>query len=381
MIQLRAFLASLAFISLGLPDGLLGVAWPSIRGTFGLRLDAVGALLISTTLGYVASSFSSGHVARLLNVGSLVGASCALTGLALLGYSITTSWLLLIVLGAALGIGAGAVDAVLNTYAATRHGHGMLNWLHACYGIGAASGPLLMTAILARDLPWQRGYLLVGSGQLLLAGSFLATSRWWMSPVGSDERHVHAPIASTLRVRSARLGILVFLLYAGVEASMGLWTYTLLVEARGLAPATAGWIVSLFWGGLTAGRLVAAGVAGRLPAHRLLPLCLGLVLTGTLLLWVEGGVVLSAIAVGLAGVACGPIFPTLIATTPARVGAAHAGNVVGFQVAAAAAGMAVLPALVGALAAATTLSVIATTFVVFAAALCAGFGWLQSRPT
>ena len=381
MIQLRAFLASLAFISLGLPDGLLGVAWPSIRGTFGLGLDAVGALLISTTLGYVASSFSSGHVARLLNVGSLVGASCALTGLALLGYSTTTSWLLLIGFGAALGIGAGAVDAVLNTYAATRHGHGMLNWLHACYGIGAASGPLLMTAILARDLPWQRGYLAVAVGQLLLAGSFFVTSRWWISPLGSDDRHAHAPIASTLRVRSAQLGILVFLLYAGVEASMGLWTYTLLVEARGLAPATAGWIVSLFWGGLTAGRLVAAGVAGRLPPDRLLPLCLGLVLTGTLLLWLEGGVVLSAIAVGLAGLACGPIFPTLIASTPARVGAAHAGNVVGFQVAAAAAGMAALPAFVGALAAATTLSVIAATFVVLAAALCAGFVWLQSRPT
>jgi fucose permease len=385
MFPFRAILASLAFISLGLPDGLLGVAWPSIRGTFGLRLDAVGALLISTTAGYVASSFSSGHAARFLNVGTLVGASCALTGLALLGYASTTSWLLLIALGACLGTGAGAVDAVLNTYAATRHGHGMLNWLHACYGIGAASGPLLMTAVLARDLPWQRGYLLVGLGQLVLAGAFLATSRSWISSGGSGHEGAHAPITSTLRVRGAQLGVFVFLLYAGVEASMGLWTYTLLVESRSVPRGTAGWIVSLFWGGLTAGRLVAAGVAGRVPAHHLVPLCLTLVLFGTLLLWTDGGVVLSAAGVALAGIACGPIFPTLIATTPARVGRDHAGNAVGFQVAAAAAGMAFLPALVGALAAAMPLSVIATTFVLFAAGLCAGYAWLQSesgaRPT
>jgi fucose permease len=242
-----------------------------------------------------------------------------------------------------------------------------------------------MTAVLARDLPWQRGYLLVGLGQLVLAGAFLATSRSWMSSGSSSHEHAHAPITSTLRVRGAQLGILVFLLYAGVEASMGLWTYTLLVESRGLPPGTAGWIVSLFWGGLTAGRLVAAGVSGRLPAHRLVPLCLALVLTGTLLLWFDGGALLSAVGVALAGIACGPIFPTLIATTPARVGRGHAGNAVGFQVAAAAAGMAFLPALVGALAAATTLSVIATTFVLFAVALCAGYAWLQSegetRPT
>lgn len=385
MFQLQGILASLAFISLGLPDGLLGVAWPSIRGSFGLRLDAVGALLISTTAGYVASSFSSGYAVRFLNVGSLVGASCALTGLALLGYAGTTSWLVLIGLGACLGIGAGAVDAVLNAYAATRHGHGMLNWLHACYGIGAASGPLLMTSLLARELPWQRGYLLVGAGQLVLAGAFLATGRSWMSAGSSGDEPAHAPITSTLGVRGAQLGILVFVLYAGVEASMGLWTYTLLVESRGLPPGTAGWIVSLFWGGLTVGRLAAAGVAGRLPAHRLVPLCLALVLIGTLLLWVDGGVWVTAAAVALAGTACGPIFPTLIATTPARVGPAHAGNAVGFQVGAAAGGMAFLPALVGSLAAATSLSVIAATFVVFAVALCAGYAWLQSeseeRPT
>jgi fucose permease len=376
---LRGVLASLAFVSLGLPDGLLGVAWPSIRASFGLDVDAVGALLIATTAGYVSSSFSSGRISRLLNAGMLVGASCALTGLALLGYATVTSWPLLVGLGVCLGLGAGAVDAVLNTYAATRHGHGMLNWLHACYGIGAAAGPLLMTAILARALPWQRGYWVVGLGQVALAVAFLLTMHWWTRTGGDAAHRTSAPITSTLQLRSAQVGILVFVLYAGVEASMGLWTYTLLVEARGFTVATAASIVSLFWGGLTGGRLLAAAVAGRLPAERLLPLCLVLVVSGTLLLWLGGtSGPLCAAAVALAGTACGPIFPTLIATTPARVGSAHADNAVGFQVAAAAAGMAVLPAGVGTLAAATSLSLIAVTFVIVAVALSAACGWLQS---
>jgi fucose permease len=376
MILLRASLASLAFVSLGLPDGLLGVAWPSIRRTFGLDLDAVGALLAATTIGYVSSSFTSGRLVRRFNVGLLVASSCALTGLALLGYATVPAWALLIALGGALGLGAGAVDASLNTYAATRHGHGMLNWLHACYGIGAAAGPFLMTAVLGRGLPWERGYLLVAIGQLLLAGAFVATLRWWPAPGPSGHDAEHASIGATLRVGSARLGVVVFFLYAGVEASMGLWTYTLLVEGRGVSAAGAAWAVTLFWGGLTAGRLLAAGAAGRVQAVTLLRGCIAGVIIGVMLVWLDRGFAATAFGVALAGTACGPVFPTLIATTPGRVGAGHAANAVGFQVGAAAAGLAVLPAAVGAVAAATTVPVIATLLVILAVLLAAAYGWL-----
>ena len=295
MVLLRGALASLAFVSLGLPDGLLGVAWPSMRRTFTLELDAVGALLVSTTIGYVASSFASGRVRRYLNVGQLVAASCALTGLALIGYATVSAWTALITLGLCLGLGAGAVDAALNTYAATRHGHGMLNWLHACYGIGAAAGPLLMTAILVRGLPWQRGYLVVAVGQLLLAAAFFSTQGWWSASSSTSAREEHASIAATLRLPPAQLGILVFVLYAGVEASIGLWTYTLMIEGRGMAAANAAWIASLFWGGLTAGRIVAAAVAGRVPPRLLLPLCLAAVLAGVMIAWAHPGFAASAL--------------------------------------------------------------------------------------
>jgi fucose permease len=147
-------LASLAFISLGLPDGLLGVAWPSIRGFFGLDIDAVGALLVATMAGYVASSFSSGRLLRRLNVGSVLALSCVLTAGSLLAYGTTSRWAVMIALGITLGAGGGAIDSGLNTYAATHHGARTLNWLHACYGIGAATGPLIMAAVLGMGLGW-----------------------------------------------------------------------------------------------------------------------------------------------------------------------------------------------------------------------------------
>jgi fucose permease len=151
-----------------------------------------------------------------------------------------------------------------------------------------------------------------------------------------------------------------------------------MVEGRGMAAASAATLVSLFWGGLTAGRLVAAAAGGRLPPRLLLPLCLAAVLTGVLLLWADLGLMSSALGVALAGLACGPVFPTLIATTPARVGATHAANAVGFQVGAAAAGIAALPAAVGAIAAAEGVTWIAPIFVVLALLLAAGYAWLQA---
>ena len=162
---------------------------------------------------------------------------------------------------------------------------------------------------------------------------------------------------------------------------MGLWTYTLMVEGRGMPAGQAAWIASLFWGGLTGGRIVAAAVAGRVPPRVLLPLCLATVLAGVVLVWADAGFTASALGVAAAGMACGPIFPTLIATTPQRVGAMHAANAVGFQVGAAAAGIALLPATVGAIAAGNGVTAIAPNFVVLAVLLVAGYAWLDAtRP-
>ena len=370
MTRLLVPLAGLAFISLGLPDGLLGVAWPSIRAFFGVPLDALGTLLVASTAGYVASSFSSGRLLRLMNLGSVLALSCVLTALGLLGYATASHWPVMIALGLLLGTGAGAIDSALNAYAATHYGARTLNWLHACYGIGAAAGPVLMTAVLRRGLPWQRGYAIVGIAQVALAGCFALTIRWWPATGGTGARSTGGGVATlgaTLTRPAARLGVAVFFVYSGVEASIGAWTYTLLTDGRAMSPVQAGSVVTVYWGSLTAGRLLAASAGGRIGVQRMLTVALWGLAAGTMLMWLNAGAVMTFAGIALAGCACGPVFPTLVATTPGRIGPEHAANAVGFQIASSALGLSLVPGLVGVVADRLGVETIATLLVVLAA--------------
>lgn len=376
-------LAAVAFISLGLPDGLLGVAWPSMRASFGVELDALGGLLAAATAGYVVSSFFSGRILQRINLGVVLAASCALTACGLLGFAWSGRWLPVLALAAVLGLGAGAIDAALNTHVATHYSARMLNWLHACFGIGAATGPLLMTAVLREGSTWRRGYVLVGLAQLGLAGCFALTRRSWPSagghPHGGAAPHT-AAMRATLRLPAAWLGMTVFVAYAGIEASIGAWTYTLLTEGRGVAAPAAGIMASLFWGGMTAGRLLAAAGGGLIAVPRLLRAALGAIVLATLMILAGGASALTGGGLLLAGLACGPIFPGLIATTPGRVGKSHAANTVGFQIAASAAGLSLVPGLVGVAAARHGMETIARLFVVLGLVLVAAHRLLEALP-
>lgn len=367
-------LSYVGFVSLGLPDGLLGVAWPSIRKQFGLELDALGQLLVATTAGYVAASFSSGRLLARMNLGALLAASCAATATSLLGYAFAPAWFVMIGFGLFAGLGAGAIDAALNTYVATNHSARTLNWLHACYGVGAASGPALMTAVLMRSDPWQRGYWIVAAGQIALALCFFSTRALWPS-VGS---HAHAATDAPARTASSRatlaqpaawLGMLSFFLYVGLEQSAGAWAYSFLTEVRGLSLAAAGTWVTIYWGGLTAGRVVFGLVANRFPLDQLVRGALVAIAAAAALVATDPFASASAIGLALLGFACGPIFPSLIAATPARLGAAHAANAVGFQIAASAFGQALIPWAVGGLAERHTLAVLGPVLLGFAVAL------------
>lgn len=378
--RLVAPLAALAFVSLGLPDGLLGVAWPSMRAFFGVELQELGVLLVATTAGYVVSSFSSGRLLRRMNLGTVLAASCLLTASGLLGYAKTSSWPIVLMLGVVLGLGAGAIDAALNTHVATHYGARMLNWLHACFGVGAASGPLIMTAVLQRGSPWQRGYVIVGLAQIALASCFALTFRAWPRSDGKTpaaERHDVATMRATLGVPAAWLGMVVFIAYAGVEASIGAWTYTLLTEGRHVGHVEAGLLASLYWGGITGGRLLAALAGGVVPVHRMLQAAICAVALGVALVWANMGAGFSAAGLVLAGIACGPIFPSLIATTPERVGRSHAANAVGFQIAASAVGLSVVPALVGVAAGRYGVETIARLFLGLAVVLLAMYQLLE----
>jgi MFS family permease len=200
---LLAGLAYLGFISLGLPDGLNGVAWPSIRAFFDLPLDALGALLVTFMLGYLLSSFSSGWLLARINVGALLALSCLATAVSLLGYALASHWWMMVTLGALAGLGAGAIDAGLNTFAATHFSARSVNWLHACYGLGTTSGPVIMTGVLMAERSWQWGYGIVGVGQLALAICFGLTYRRWTS---SDASARASEQVSTTQAAGGRAG-------------------------------------------------------------------------------------------------------------------------------------------------------------------------------
>jgi fucose permease len=366
-----ALLACIAFVGLGLPDGLLGVAWPSMRGTFGVPLDALGALLVSFTLGFVGSSFASGRVVARVGLGSVLALSCGATGLCLLGYAASGSWWIVVALGAVAGVGAGGVDTGINAYAAVRHGPRFLNVLHACWGIGAATGPAIMTAVLATHWPWTVGYVVVGVAQLVLALAFAATRGAWTTGAVGTPHAFHEPpsLRETLGLPSARLGILLFACYSGLELGVGAWGFTLLTEGRGLSPTLAGAWTSGYWASLTGGRVLGAFIVGRLGAPALLRGTAVLLAVGLGLVAASFSPASDLAGLALAGAAAGPIFPTLIARTPARLGARHAGNGVGFQIAAAALGQALWPSLLGVVASAHGLEWLARGLVALALAV------------
>lgn len=353
-------LAYLAFISLGLPDGLLGVAWPSVRASFDLPLDALGPLLVVSTAGYVASSFASGRILSRLNLGALLALSCLATAAALLGYAVAPRWAFMVAIAILAGLGAGAIDAGLNTYVATHHSPRTLNFLHASYGLGTAAGPAIMTAVLAAASPWQRGYALVGIGQLVLAACFAATFRLWPA---TDAGAASPPTATanrdTLRLPVAWVSMAAFFLYTGIEAAFGAWAYSLFHEARGVDMASAAFWVSAYWGGLMAGRLVFGVISAWAPLGTLIRGSVVGIAAGAALVWLSPTVEAGLFGLALAGFACGPVFPSLIASTPARVGEAHAANLVGFEISAAALGQSLLPALLGYAAEAAGLEIIA----------------------
>lgn len=381
---LLPLLAFLAFVSLGLPDGLLGVAWPSMRSSFGLPLDALGVLVAVSTAGYLTSSFLTGRILRLLPIGSMLALSTASAALALLGFSLAPEWPSILPLGFLAGLAGGAVDAGLNAYGAAHFSARILNWLHAFFGLGTTIGPLVVTAVLGAGLSWRWSYALVGSAQALLAITFFATRARWRqvaAPGGEGAASGRAARArDTLRRPVVWLGMAVFFVYTGVEVVVGAWSYSLLTAGRGVPETTAGLFVSLFWGSLMVGRVLFGVIADRVPLLPALRVCLTGTMLGAVLYWLDPTPPLSLVGLMAMGSFSAPVFASLIGLTPARVGAGHADNAIGFQVAAAGLGAAALTGLVGVVARAAGLESVGAAVVLSTVVLLVLFEALVRAP-
>lgn len=344
-----------AFISLGLPDALLGVAWPIIRGDFDLALDAAGIISIVVTVGTIASSLLSGKLIKRFGEGKITLISGLMTGLALLGNGLAPSYAWFIVLALPLGFGAGSVDTALNHYVALHFKAHHMNWLHSFWGLGATAGPVLMAAIMGNSGSWRGGYLTVAGIQLALAFIILISLPLWglhakthpLNAPSETETAPAGPKQNVLRRKGVPFALLIFLFYCAGEYAMGLWGASYLVETGKMTLENAARSVAIYYGGITAGRILSGFISFKLDNRSLIRLGIGIAFLGAVLLIFSKSALIATAAFMLIGLGFAPVFPGMVHETPKRFGAEAAQSIIGFQMTAAYVGIAVFPPLLG----------------------------------
>jgi fucose permease len=362
-------LAYLGFVSLGLPDAVLGIAWPSVRDVFLLPQSGLGLILVAFAAGFFVSGTMAGRLLQRLGVGMLLAVSTGLVTCALGLYAVAPAWPVFLTGAVLLGLGSGAIDAGLNAYAAGHFTPKHMNWLHAAYGLGAAVGPFIMTAMLGAGLSWRGGYLAIAALMIFMGVLFIATRAAWQGDVRLETFQGGATASSALRRPLVWLQLSIFFVYTGLEATAGQWAFALLSEARGMPPTAAGVWAGLFWASLFAGRVILGFGADRIGADRLARLGTFGALVGGLALALAP-LTFALPGLLLLGFSLAPIYPMLMSRTPERLGPDHALHAVGFQVSAAMVGVLALPSLGGFLADRFTLEATAVLVAVVAAVLC-----------
>ncbi|BDG05463.1 MFS transporter [Anaeromyxobacter oryzae] len=365
-------LAYAAFVSLGLPDTVIGVAWPSLRATFGRSQAELGLALAATIAGYSVSGALAGRLVAAVGVGGLLAGSSGLVALGLAGEALAPAWLAFLGMGTLVGLGSGAIDAALNGYAARHFPVRHLNWMHAAYSLGATAGPLAMTAVLARGAPWRAGYALLSAALGAMALAFLSTRGRWGGPAAAagGGEPAPAPVRTRDALRRGRvwLQIGIFFVYTGLEAGAGQWCFTVLREARGLDVERAGAWTAAYWGSIAAGRIALGFVVERVGPDRLLRLATAGAVAGSAAFAASAGLA-GRLGLVLLGASLAPVYPTLMARTPDRLGHDTTPHAVGFQVTAATLAAAALPGALGVLAARAGVGAIAPAVLFVALAL------------
>ena len=365
----------LAFISLGLPDGVLGLAWPGMRASLGQPLEALGLVTFILAGCSAISGFMSGRILSRFGTGPVTFVSALMTGLSLLGFSQVPNFPLMVALAFPLGLGAGSVDAGLNHFVADHYSSKHMNWLHACWGIGATLGPVIMGSILASGGGWSQGYLTIALCQLGLATILLASLGLWkgQGPAHHDPEKIVEGGRPDTPSWAPVLAAFLFALYVAMEMGTGMWTASILIESRHFDPGMAGLAITLFYGSIMGGRVLIGFVSERMGNRRLVRIGLGVALVGIVLLMIPGLPALAFVGLVLLGLGCAPIYPSLMHETPRRFDPVTTRKVIGWQVAAANIGGAVIPAGFGVLAARFGLEAVFPTiagFIVLLLVLC-----------
>lgn len=341
-----------SFISLGLPDSLLGAAWPSMYGALGVPVSSAGVISMIVSGGTIVSSLLSDRMIRKFGTGLVTAISVSLTAAALLLFSVSRSFYLLCALAVPLGLGAGSVDAALNNFVALHYKARHMSWLHCFWGVGATVGPMIMGLMLSGSGGWAMGYRVIGLIQTALVAALFLTLPLWRRAQGADEAEKtqeakHLSPRELLALPGAKAAVAAFFVYCSVESTLGLWSASFLVFARGVAGDTAARWVSLNYLGITAGRFLSGFLTMRLNQRRMIRLGQGVMALGIATLFFARTPFFLAAGLFLTGLGCAPIFPSLLHETPLNFGAAHSQQIMGVQMACAYVGTTLTPPLVG----------------------------------
>ena len=343
----------IAFISLGLPDSLLGSAWPVMYTELNVPLSYMGIISMIIALGTIFSSLASDFLNRKLGTGLVTAISVLMTAAALFGFSAARSFVLLCIIAVPYGLGAGAIDATLNNYVALHYSSKHMSWLHCFWGIGASASPYIMGFCLTSGLGWQKGYFSVSLIQFALtAVLFLSLPLWKKRTDGSQEQNSNiVGLRGAFKIKGVPYVLAAFFCYCAMESTAGLWASSYLNEYRGTSEETAAMFASLFYLGITLGRFICGFAADKIGDKGLIRIGVSIAAFGVILIILPLQTDIMALAgLILAGLGCAPIYPSIIHSTPSNFGKENSQSIIGIQMACAYTGTTIMPTLFGALA-------------------------------
>lgn len=350
MVNLLIVMIYIAFISLGLPDALLGAAWPIMQGELSVPVSYAGILSLIISTGTVISSLLSDRMTKWLGCGKVTAISVAITAVALFGFSCSDSYWILCLWAIPYGLGAGSVDAALNNYVALHYASRHMSWLHCMWGIGASVGPYIMGWALSGGMTWNAGYQYVALLQTMVVVLLILSLPAWKRPAASE--NVDAPkkaltLPQIFGINGAKQVMLMFFCYCAIEQTAGLWAASYIVKKNGISAEDAASFASLFYIGITVGRLISGFVTMKLNDRQMIRLGMGILATGIVVLLLPMGMAATVAGLLLLGLGCAPIYPCVIHSTPDYFGAENSQAVIGVQMASAYVGICLMPPLFG----------------------------------
>lgn len=341
-----------AFISLGLPDALLGSAWPSMYRELSVPVSYSGLIFMIIAGGTIISSLQSDRLTKAFGAGKVTAFSVLMTAVALFGFSVSRSYAALCLWAIPYGLGAGSVDASLNNYVALHYASRHMSWLHCMWGIGASAGPYIMGSALTGGYGWNTGYRSIALLQTALTVVLLLSLPLWRRPQGEQRRTQDMqtkplPLKRVVTIPGAKEIMITFFCYCAVEQTANLWASSYLTLYRGLSAKAAAGLASVFFTGITAGRFFSGFLTLKLNDTQMIRLGQSGIAAGILLLFLPFGTTSSLLGLGLIGLGCAPIYPSIIHATPARFGEDKSQAMIGVQMASAYAGTCLMPPLFG----------------------------------